>query len=86
MLDYSLVQTDHIKECTTKFGFKILQLLFQPFPLVHMQMHIRDLLCDAWKSLSLTPCVELLPNLVGILYFKSTREPCKAFTGDITAA
>lgn len=67
MLDYSLVQTDHIKECTTNFGFKILQLLFQPFPLAPMKMHTQDLLHDAWKSLSLTPCVELLLNLVGIL-------------------
>lgn len=67
LLDYPLIQTDHIKECTTNFSFKILQLFFQSFPLVPMQMLTQDLLHGIWKSLNLTPCAEFLLSLVGIL-------------------
>jgi len=70
MLDYSLVHTEHTKQCTNYAGFKILQLPVQPFPLVRMQIHVEDLLPEVWKSLSLTPCVELLLKLVRILYLQ----------------
>lgn len=49
----------HIKECITNLGFEILQLPFQSFSLLHMQMCIQGLLLVVRKSLILTPYVEL---------------------------
>lgn len=78
LLEYPLVQIDLIKEHTT--NFKILQLPFHSFLLIPVETLTQNLLeywkdffqiprsfTGIWKSLSFTPCAELLLNLVGIL-------------------
>lgn len=66
LLDSPLGHTDHVKEHTTNFSSRTSQLISSPPPGACANAHTGF---TAWhlKSLSLTPCAELLLNSAEIL-------------------